>query len=201
MLASLTLGLTAVGLSGDAFAASVARGAVRRQVAPMEAVRNGLIFGGVEGLMCLAGWLLAFTFAGFVTALDHWIALVLLSVIGGKMILESFEAEDAGDDAGDNAGGEIETAGARRPQTLVTTLATAVGTSIDSAAVGIALSLSGVSVVIALVVGLVSAGISTVGFLIGPMVGAALGKRAELLGGLILVGIGVSIWLSHVVFA
>lgn len=197
MLASLTLGLTAVGLSGDAFAASVARGAVRRRIAPLEAVRNGLIFGGVEGLMCLGGWLLAFTFAGFVTAIDHWIALVLLSVIGGKMILESFEAEDAGDEAGD----EIEAAGARRPQTLVTTLITAVGTSIDSAAVGIALSLSGVSVIIALVVGLVSAAISTVGFLIGPMVGAALGKRAELLGGLILVGIGLSIWLSHVVFA
>ncbi len=192
MLASLTLGLTAVGLSGDAFAASVARGAVKRRIAPLEAVRNGLVFGGVEGLMCLAGWLLAFTFAGFVTALDHWIALVLLSVIGGKMILDSFEAEDAGEDAG--------ATGARRPQTPITTLITAVGTSIDSAAVGIALSLSGVSVVIALVVGLVSAAISTIGFLIGPLVGAALGKRAELLGGLILVGIGLSIWLSHVVF-
>jgi putative Mn2+ efflux pump MntP len=197
MLASLTLGLTAVGLSGDAFAASVARGAVKRRIAPLEAVQNGLVFGGVEGLMCLAGWLLAFTFAGFVTALDHWIALVLLSVIGGKMILDSFEAEDAGEDAGDATGAT----GARRPQTPITTLITAVGTSIDSAAVGIALSLSGVSVVIALVVGLVSAAISTIGFLIGPMVGAALGKRAELLGGLILVGIGLSIWLSHVVFA
>ncbi|MEQ8432744.1 MAG: manganese efflux pump MntP family protein [Oceanicaulis sp.] len=199
MLASLTLGLTAAGLSGDAFAASVARGAVKRRIAPLEAVRNGLIFGGVEGLMCLAGWLLAFTFAGFVTALDHWIALVLLSVIGGKMILDSLQAEDAGDKAGEDlhAAGA---ASARRPQTLVPTLITAMGTSIDSAAVGIALSLSGVSVIIALVVGLVSAAISTIGFLIGPLVGAALGKRAELLGGLILVGIGVSIWLSHVVY-
>jgi putative Mn2+ efflux pump MntP len=195
MLASLTLGLTAVGLSGDAFAASVARGAVRRRIAPLEAVRNGLIFGGVEGLMCLGGWLVAFTFAGFVTALDHWIALVVLSVIGGKMILESFEAEDQ-----DTVEG-LDAAGVRRPQTLVTTLITAVGTSIDSAAVGVALCLSGVSVIIALVVGLVSAAISTIGFLVGPLVGAALGKRAELLGGLILVGIGLSIWLSHVVFA
>lgn len=199
MLASLTLAFTAVGLSGDAFAASVARGAVRRRVAPLEAVRNGLIFGGVEGLMCLAGWLLAFTFASFVTALDHWIALVLLSVIGGKMILDSFEAEHADEAAGQDLDA-TGAAAARRPQTLVATLITAVGTSIDSAAVGIALSLSGVSVIIALVVGLVSAAISTIGFLIGPMVGAALGKRAELLGGLILVGIGLSIWFSHVVF-
>ncbi len=195
MIGSLTLGMTAVGLSSDAFAASVARGSVRRKIALGDAVRNGLTFGGVEGLMCLTGWLLAFAFASWVTALDHWIALALLSVIGGKMILESFEAEDDFEDGAEDEALKLNS------KSFLRTLVTAVGTSVDSAAVGIALSLSGASIMIAALVGAVSALISMVGFLIGPIVGAALGKRAELVGGLILVGIGVSIWADHTLLA
>ncbi|XBQ15702.1 MAG: manganese efflux pump MntP family protein [Oceanicaulis sp.] len=189
MLASFTLGLTAVGLSGDAFAASVARGAARRSVRVSEAIRNGLTFGGVEGLMCLGGWMLGHAFAGLVTALDHWIALALLGAIGGKMIVESFE--DA----------EQTPSGAPPRSGFVRTVVTAIGTSVDSAAVGVALSLSGAPVYVAFIVGAVSAVISTAGFVIGPVVGAALGKRAELLGGLILVGIGIWIWTDHMFLA
>lgn len=192
MINTLTLSLTAVGLSGDAFAASVARGAADRRVSIGPALRNGLTFGGVEGTMCLAGWLLAAAFSAAVVMVDHWIALVLLTVIGGKMILESFEVEAP------DAAGEAEQT---MPSGFWTTVLTAVGTSVDSAAVGAALSLSGAPVVVALLIGGASATFSTMGFLLGPLIGAALGKRAEFLGGLLLIGIGLSIWIDHVILA
>lgn len=173
-----------LGLSTDAFAASLARGGRRKTATIGMAIRSGAVFGFFEGAMCAAGWIGAASFAEQIRALDHWIALVLLAVIGGKMIHEGVSPDD---DEGDH----IERSG------LVGTAVTALGTSIDSAAVGIALALSGMPLVSAVVIGLFSFVASSVGFLIGPVIGTRLGKGAEIGGGVILILIGVGIFVSH----
>lgn len=185
MLSLSIIGLTAVGLSGDAFAASVARGAMARENTLASALRNGAVFGSTEGIMCLIGWFLAVELSDLVSLFDHWVALLLLSLIGGKMIFESFKNND-----------EIEPAQPRK-QTLRMTFLIAFGTSIDASVVGGALSLSGASALSALIVGLASATFSTAGFLIGPAAGRFIGKQAEMAGGLILITIGLSIWVDH----
>lgn len=187
MLTTLLLALTALALSTDAFAASVARGAIQRNSSWRQAAGNGLVFGGTEGLMCLLGWALASTVAELISAIDHWIALLLLGFIGLRMIREAL-----GDEADDGGTGE-------RTDGLGTTLLTAVGTSIDSAVVGVALYLANGPIWSALVVGLTSTLMSTLGFLLGPMAGRLIGRRAEIIGGLVLIAIGVGIWIDHVV--
>lgn len=182
----LTLSLTAVSLSTDAFAASLARGAVETRARFVTALRVGAVFGTTEGLMALLGWLAARTFADVITAIDHWIALVLLCLIGAKMIREGLHSEPD-DPAGVSAA----------PRGFLVTLVTALGTSIDSAAVGVALGLTEVGAYAALVIGLTSFAFSTGGYLAGPFAREALGKRAEILGGLVLIAIGVSIFIDH----
>jgi putative Mn2+ efflux pump MntP len=186
MFSGALIGLTAIGLSGDAFTASLARGASTRAGTLAQALRNGAIFGTAEGLMCLLGWLLAAGLSGLITTLDHWVAVILLSFIGGKMIFESF------------AGGPAETAPGTGDSRLALTCLTALATSVDSAVIGVAMNFSGVDAGVALLIGAVSAVLSTLGFLLGPIAGRMLGKRAELVGGLILITIGVSIWCQHV---
>ena len=136
--------------------------------------------------MCLLGWGAASLFADQIRAVDHWIALILLVIIGGKMIREGFESDHEDDDE------------TPRKTGWVGTIVTAIGTSIDSAAVGVALAVASVTAWAALMIGTFSFVASTVGFLIGPMVGERLGKRAEIGGGVILVLIGISIFVSHV---
>ncbi|MEE4303149.1 manganese efflux pump MntP family protein [Wenzhouxiangella sediminis] len=186
MFSGALIGLTAVGLSGDAFAASLARGAGSRSGNLARALRNGAIFGTAEGAMCLLGWLLAAGLSGLVTALDHWVAVILLGFIGGKMIVESF------------AEGPAETGRAAGESRLAMTCLTALATSVDSAVIGVAMNFSGVEAGVALLIGGVSAVLSTLGFLLGPIAGQLLGRRAELVGGLVLIAIGVSIWTDHV---
>lgn len=157
MFSGALIGLTAVGLSGDAFTASLARGAVSRAGTLANALRNGAIFGTAEGAMCLAGWLLAAGLSGLITALDHWVAVILLSFIGGKMIVESF------------SGGPTETTGrAVGDSRLAMTCLTALATSVDSAVIGVAMNFSGVGSSVALLIGAVSGLLSAAGFLLGP---------------------------------
>ncbi len=186
MLSPVLLVLTSLSLSTDAFAAALARGASHPGARTPEALRTGSVFGLSEGLMCLAGWSLAQVAESWITALDHWIALVLLGVIGGMMIRNGFSGGD--DDA--------EAAPARA--TLIGTVVTALGTSIDAAAVGVALAVSGGPVWTALMVGLSSFLIASLGYRIGPRVGEKLGGWAEIAGGTTLILIGVSIFVSHV---
>lgn len=182
----LPLFLLAVSLSSDAFAASLARGGAARLPGWGAAIGSGAVFGAAEGLMCFGGWLVAGIFAQKIAAVDHWIALLLLGVIGARMVREGLS-------------GEVEAeADAPRRGTLGGTVLTALGTSVDSAAVGAALALSGTGAISALVIGLTSFIASTIGFRIGPWVGARLGRRAEIAGGALLIAIGVSIFVSHV---
>lgn len=187
MMSLFTLIPLSIGLSTDAFAASLARGGRERGANLIKALKSGAVFGTTEGLMCLLGWSAASLFADQIRALDHWIALILLVIIGGRMIRDGLSKDD--DD-------EEETGGSRASGWLGT-LVTAIGTSVDSAAVGVALALSSVTAWAALMIGGFSFVASTIGFLIGPMVGERLGKRAEIGGGILLILIGLGIWTSH----
>jgi putative Mn2+ efflux pump MntP len=179
----------AFGLSADAFAVSLGRGASGRFRSFLAAARMGLMFGASEAGMALLGYLLAARFADLVTGVDHWIALILLGGVGGHMIHEALFGD--GDDADD-----ADAAPGRRG--VLGNLMTVIGTSIDAAAVGVALSVVAVDIWSAVaVIGAVSFSMSTLGLLIGPRVGRYLGRRAEIAGGLILIAIGVYIFYSH----
>ena len=129
--------------------------------------------------------------AGLVEKVDHWIAFGLLAVVGGKMIWEASKPRDADEDAGPRRSG---------PWALI---ATAIGTSIDAAAVGVGLAFIGADIwLIAASIGCTTFVLTTVGMLIGKSVGARFGKTAELLGGIALICLGVGILLEHLgVFA
>ncbi|HAD87979.1 MAG TPA: manganese efflux pump MntP [Rhodospirillaceae bacterium] len=178
----------ALGLSADAFAVSLCRGAGGRFRTFGSAARMGLLFGASEAGMTLLGYLLASRFAEQVQDLDHWIALILLGGVGGHMLWEAFFGEDEADCEDEEP----------RKRSILGNIATVIGTSIDSAAVGVAFSVIAVDIVTAVcVIGLMSFSISTLGLMIAPRVGGYLGRWAEVAGGLVLIGIGSYIFYSH----
>lgn len=180
----------AFGLSADAFAVSLGRGASGRFRTFIPAARMGLMFGASEAAMTLLGFLLAARFSDYVTEADHWIALILLGGVGGHMLYEGLFGDD--EDGGDAA------SVSRGKRSVLGNIATVIGTSIDAAAVGVALSVIAVDIwrTVA-VIGVVSFAMSTLGLLIGPRVGRMLGRRAEIAGGAVLVSIGVYIFYTH----
>lgn len=180
-----SIAVLAFSMSADACAAAIGRGAVQRPCVG-QAVRAGAVFGAIEAVTPLVGWMLGLTAARFVSAIDHWIAFVLLTGIGGKMIAEALGRKNAKPDQ--------ETV---RPS-LAGLIATAIGTSIDAAAVGVTLAFLNANIfVIALAIGLATFGMSTMGMLIGRAVGARFGSVVELLGGAGLIAIGTKILLEH----
>ncbi len=187
MSALLTLLPLSLSLSTDAFAASLAVGAKAPRRRTIDALQSGLTFGLAEGLMCLLGYGLGAYFAGVIQAFDHWVALILLTIIGGRMIQEGLSVDE--DDT------------TLRHRSFWGTILTAIGTSIDAAAVGIALAMAGTSIWACLLIGTTSFMISTLGFWIAPSVGARLGQHTEVLGGIVLIGIGVSIFCQHTIWA
>lgn len=188
MVAITTL-TTSLALSADAFAASVARGTSVTSVRLVGALKTGSLFGTSEGMMCLVGWALAHSFGGIIDIVDHWIALALLCIVGVRMVLESLQVDDLPGEA---------VAG---PQGLRTTLLTAIGTSIDAAAVGVTFALAGIGAWVVLLVGTTSFAMSTAGCLIAPRVESYLGRYAEAIGGLVLIAIGISIFVDHTILA
>lgn len=178
---------TALALAPDAFAASLARGIAEKSSSWGRAIRVGAIFGFAEGGMAALGWTLAALFAEPVRAFDHWIALIILSMLGTRMIREGWSSR-----------ADAETRSAARPKSLAGAIATAIGTSIDAAAVGVALAFAGANILIlAPVIGLTSGGLAAVGYRFGPALGRRLGNRAEIAGGILLIAIGVWIFYSH----
>ena len=180
---------TALALSTDAFVVAIAKGVKSRTRSVQAAAQIGLLFGVFEGGMCALGWALASLFADAIRTADHWIALLLLSGVGIKMIWDVIQGDDE-EDEGDDA------PSARKSPLLW--LLTAMGTSIDAAAVGIAFAFSAVPIWLAApVIGLMSGTISATGYLIAPMIGTRFGKRAEIVGGVVLILIGCFIFWSH----
>lgn len=182
----LSIAVLSFSMSTDAFAAAVSRGAAQRPVFAT-AVRNGLVFGVIEAITPLIGWGLGLIAAGLVEQIDHWIAFGLLGAVGAKMLWEAFQPVD------------IEAAGGRAVRNgLLALIATAVGTSIDAAAVGVGLAFIGANIwIIAACIGLTTFVMTTIGMMIGKAVGVRFGKVAEFLGGIALIVIGLSILADH----
>ena len=178
--------LLAFGMSMDAFAASIGKGATLHKPKFSEAVRTGLIFGVIETLTPLVGWGLGMLASQFVLEWNHWIAFILLVFLGGRMIVEGFRGDsDEACEAPHRHGFWL----------LVTT---AFATSLDAMAVGVGLAFLQVSIVTtALAIGCATFIMSTLGMMVGRFIGPLLGKRAEILGGIVLIGIGSEILWSH----
>ena len=177
----------AVGLSMDAFAVSICKGLACREQNLRSNLLAGLYFGGFQGLMPAIGWLLGVRFSEAITSIDHWIAFVLLSFIGGSMIRES------------RSGAEEEELGASFGFRAMLPLA--VATSIDALAVGVSFAFLGMTgreiLGAAALIGAVTFVLSAVGVRVGSVFGSRFKSRAELCGGVILIFIGLKILLEH----
>ena len=182
---SLPLIALALGLAMDAFAVSIAQGACARP-GPGGAIRIGAAFGLAQGLMPLIGWGMGVAFAGLIRSVDHWVAFVLLGLLGAKMLREGLRGHDA----------------TPAPALIGwALLGAAVATSVDAAAAGITLPMLGTPIAIACaVIGVVTAGLCFAGVLIGAASGPRLGKFAEAIGGTLLIAIGAKILIEHLFF-
>ena len=177
--------IIAVGLSMDAFAVAVGKGLSMRQVNAKHALAVGLWFGISQAIMPFAGYRLGALFADNITPVDHWIAFVLLGLIGGKMIKESFIPHGEED-------GESDSLHWRDMLPL------ALATSIDALAVGVSFSFLQVRIVPAVVfIGIITLLLSMIGVRLGHLAGLQYRAKAELFGGVILVLMGVKILLEH----
>lgn len=175
----------AFALAMDAVAVSLAEGLRLRRPAWRDALLLAGMFGLFQGLMPLLGWALSFWFAGAVSAATPWIAFAMLALIGGHMLMESFEEDDHGH-------------GAVTVVNLRSVTPLAIATSIDAAATGVTFGVLEVAVAPAVVViGVVTAALSLGAVFLGSRVGERLGSWAERVGGVILILIGLRILLSH----
>ena len=178
--------LLAFGMSMDAFAASIGKGASLHKPRFSEALRTGLIFGAIETLTPLIGWCLGLLASQVVLEWNHWIAFVLLVFLGGRMFIEGLR------------GGDAEDAPKLQRHGFWLLVTTAIATSLDAMAVGVGLAFLKVNIIeTALAIGCATMIMSTLGMMVGRFIGPMLGKRAELLGGLVLIGIGCQILYSH----
>ncbi len=182
----LELFIIAVGLSMDAFAVSICKGLSMCRWRGRDALIIGLYFGGFQALMPLAGYLLGSRFKQAITAYDHWIAFILLGIIGFNMIKESLDRESESCDAS-----------VRMKDMLVL----AVATSIDALAVGVTFAFLQVRIIPAIsFIGCTTLILSIVGVKVGTVFGCKYKSRAELAGGLILVFMGCKILIEHLFF-
>lgn len=174
----------AVGLSMDAFAVSVCKGLALKKVNGKHMCIVGAWFGGFQALMPTIGYLLGVRFEQYITAIDHWIAFVLLALIGANMIREA--VSPGGDEEADASLG------------FRTMLLMAVATSIDALAVGITFAFLSVDIIpAALTIGVTTFTLSAVGVKVGSVFGLKYKKRAEIAGGVILCLLGLKILLEH----
>ena len=183
----LELFILAVGLSMDACAVSICKGLATQKVTLKHMGLAGLWFGGFQALMPLIGYFLGSAFEKYVTAIDHWIAFVLLGAIGGNMIKEAFSKEE------NEADGSFG---------IKTMFLMAVATSIDALAVGITFALlPDVNIIAAvLFIGVITFTLSAIGVKLGNVFGAKYKAKAELAGGIILIILGTKILIEHLFF-
>jgi len=186
--------LIALGLSMDAFAVSVSSGICTDQLKPRYIFRGSFFFGFFQFAMPLLGWFLGTNFRTSIQNFDHWIAFILLAFIGGKMIKESFEQETIACED-EEVPEKLSRTDVRDMKALLTL---SVATSIDALAVGLSYSILGKTILFpAATIGLITFAVCLVGFEFGKRISFLIEKRAELVGGLILIAIGVKILLEH----
>ena len=178
--------LVAVGLSMDAFAVAVCKGLCMPKINRTYTFLIGLFFGGFQALMPLIGWILGKQFESYITDYDHWIAFVLLALIGGNMVYEAVKNED------DEEACPVIRVNIKELFLL------AVATSIDALAVGVTFAFLKANIWVSiLLIGCITFIISIAGVLIGHKFGSKFKQKAELAGGIILIMIGLKILLEH----
>ncbi|MBO9872966.1 MULTISPECIES: manganese efflux pump MntP [Xanthomonas] len=183
----LSILLLGIAMSTDAFAAAVGKGAAMQRPRWADALRAGLIFGCIEALTPALGWVLGQAASKYVVAFDHWIAFGLLGALGVHMIVAGLKPEsDAPEEATPKRHGFWNLA------------ATGFATSIDAMAVGVGLAFLDVNIVeVAAIIGLCTLTMVTLGIMLGRALGALAGKRAEIVGGALLIAIGCTILFEH----
>ena len=180
--------LLALGVSMDAFAVSICKGLAMKKATIKEGLTCGIWFGGFQALMPLIGFTLGSLFAEAIESVDHWVAFVLLALIGANMLKESFEKDESCEVNPDF--------------TFRTMLAMAVATSIDALAVGVSFAFLKVNIWTAvLLIGITTGALSAVGIYLGNIFGSRYKSKAEFVGGLILIGMGLKILLEHTLLA
>lgn len=170
----------------DAFAVSIAAGVVIPRLTYRHVFRVSFHFGLFQFLMPVVGWALGTTVASYIAAWDHWVAFGLLGFIGGKMLFDAWR------------GSEEDSKVCADPTRGVSLITLSVATSIDALAVGLSMAMLQVQVwAPAVIIGLVAAALSAVGITFGHKLGFRFGKWAATLGGVVLIGIGVRILVTH----
>ena len=187
--------LLAVGVSMDAFSVSICKGLSMRRMRWDVALVLGLAFGGFQALMPLIGYFLGSQLMWLIEPIDHWVAFVLLLIVGLNMIREAIAEKKADADSTEDSEKEELTSSDLGARTM---LVLAIATSVDALAVGITFALLKVNMLVAVsMIGVITFAISAAGVYLGHAVGAKFKKSASLLGGVVLVGIGIKILLEH----
>ena len=182
----LTPALIGIGLSMDCFAVSLAIGTTTKTRLIYAAAIIAFCFGAFQAGMTVAGWAAGVSLTGLISVYDHWIAFILLAIVGGKMILEGI-------------GGNEEEAPIERIR-LFPVIVLSFATSIDALAVGISFGVLQTAVLIpALIIGIVCFGISFAGVMLGERLESVLGNKMEIFGGVILILIGLRILYGHMI--
>jgi putative Mn2+ efflux pump MntP len=179
--------IIAVGLGMDALSVAIGIGAASRRLTPGPVLRLACSFGLFQFAMPLAGWLAGRTVADHISRYDHWVAFLLLALVGGNMIRESFRHEKKDTHRND-------------PTRGITLLLLSVATSIDALAVGLSLAFLKAPILHAgIVIGIVCFLMTAGGMMFGRKLGELFGKKAEFIGGLVLLGIGIKILVDHII--
>jgi manganese efflux pump family protein len=177
--------IVAIGLGMDAFSVAIGVGATSRILSFGPVFRLSFSFGLFQFIMPIAGWLAGLTVANIIAGYDHWVAFGLLAVVGGKMIVESFN--------------ERTKVHATDPTKGLFLLMLSVATSIDALAVGLSFAFLKIPILFpSIIIGIVAFFMTAVGMFFGEKLGKVVGKKVEMLGGLILIGIGVKIVIEHI---
>ena len=183
----LSILLIGLAMSTDAFAAAIGKGAAMTRPRLPQALRAGLVFGVIEAITPVIGWLLGTATSHFLDAWDHWIAFGLLAAPGVHMIWQGLrlDAEEGSNEPDSNG-------------SLLKLAITGLATSIDAMAVGVGLAFADVHIaVVAIVIGLCTFFMVTIGIMLGQALGVIIGKRAEIVGGVILIAVGSVILYEH----
>lgn len=176
--------ILAFSMSADAFAVALSKGSVVKKAKFFDSLRIGVIFGMMEAVTPLIGWAVGSMASGFIQDVDHWVAFILLGLIGLKMIFSYFKNEE-----------NIEE---KKSKTFGVLLLTAFATSVDAMAVGVGLAFVNINIwMTALAIGIATCCMVTIGMMTGHYLGRRVGRVAEALGGIGLILIGTNILLTH----
>ncbi len=182
----LIIVLVAVGLCFDTFAVSVSSGIAKQEIKFFDACKIALVFAFFQAIMPVIGWFLGEQVKRYISEFDHWVVFGILFLLGLKMIVESFKNEEKKK---------------FNPLHFWVMISMAIATSIDALAVGISFSIINVSILItAFIIGSVTYLASMLGILFGKKTGSHFGKKMEIIGGIILIGIGIKIIIQHLFF-